>query len=332
METFVRARRHFVMTMHALIIITAFMLDAVFGDPHWFPHPVRAIGWFIQRAESVLRSFSKRSKSKRIAGVALVLLTIVLVYALSHYLLLTAFRMSWYFGFILSAFLAYTTLAARSLADAAQAVLRRLDAGDIVGARSELSLIVGRDTQYLDEQEITRAVVETVAENASDGVIAPLFYLAMGGPALSLAYKAVNTLDSMIGYKNETYIDFGWAAARLDDAANYLPARITAVLICFASQGASLLSPVYKQAWHIMLRDGRKHPSPNSGYPEAAMAGALGIRLGGPSVYGGKPSHKPYLGDAKGLFDKKLIEKSVLLMYSATLFGVFCAAAIKSFF
>ncbi len=184
-------------------------------------------------------------------------------------------------------------------------------------------MIVGRDTAELDEQGITRAVVETVAENTSDGVIAPLFYLALGGPALALAYKAVNTLDSMVGYKNTAYKNFGWAAAKLDDLANFIPARISAVLLSLAAwclPGASGMN-----AFRISLRDGRKHASPNSGYPEAAVAGALGLRLGGPSVYGGVVLDKPFIGDEHGAFDKKSIEKSIRLMYCASTFEVLAA-------
>jgi adenosylcobinamide-phosphate synthase len=191
---------------------------------------------------------------------------------------------------------------------------------------------VGRDTSELDEQDISRAVIETVAENASDGVVAPLFYLALGGPALALAYKAVNTLDSMVGYKNDRYRHFGWAAARLDDLANFIPARITAVLVCLAADinrrfmSDDAPSP---RPWHIMLRDGRNHPSPNSGYPEAAMAGALGVRLGGPGTYGGQMSVKPYIGDALHSIGQKSVEKSVRLMYGASLFAAVGAAAVQ---
>jgi adenosylcobinamide-phosphate synthase len=237
------------------------------------------------------------------------------------------------------------------LADAARAVLKKLDEGDIAAARKELSLIVGRDTQSLDEPEIVRAVVETVAENASDGVIAPLLYLAIGGPALALAYKAVNTLDSMIGYKNARYLHFGWAAARLDDIVNFIPARITAILICLSAVITRWFTPLVSAVifffrthselrtvnselfipWRIMMRDRNNHTSPNSGYPEAAMAGALGIRLGGPSTYAGQLSLKPFIGEADCPIAKKHIEKSVQLLYSATLFSVLITAAVSYF-
>lgn len=325
--------QHF--ALNVTILLSAFALDLILGDPRWLPHPVRGIGWTIQRTETVLRRFAKTPIAEKAAGVLLVVLIVSLVSFLSQFLILSFFRISHSFGFALSVLLAYTTLAARDLGNAAKAVLRHLDAGEIVQARTGLSMIVGRDTVDLDDQEIARAVVETVAENTSDGVIAPLFYLAMGGPALALAYKAVNTLDSMVGYRNEKYINFGWAAARVDDVANFIPARITAVLICLVANLFSIYNSAFRTPhsalhapWHIILRDGNKHPSPNSGYPEAAMAGALGVRLGGPGAYAGIPSLKPFIGEAINRLDKKHIEKSVHLMYCTTSFAVLGAAAM----
>ncbi len=325
--------------MDSFVILCALLLDLLLGDPRWFPHPVRMIGWVIQRCESLLRRYVKTPQAEKIGGVVLVIFTISLVFFSAQFLLLLSFHLSRFFGFIISVVLAYTTLAARGLADAARAVLSKLSEGDIDAARKELSLIVGRDTENLDEREVCRAAVETVAENTSDGVIAPLFYLAIGGPALALAYKAVNTLDSMIGYKNKKYINIGWAAARLDDAANYIPARMTAIFICTAGEilrrrksGAATYeaTPRYNpNPWKIMLRDGRNHPSPNSGYPEAAMAGILGIRLGGPSTYGGQPSVKPLIGDPVRAMDKKYIEKSVWFMYCSTLLAALSAAVFR---
>jgi len=338
--------------LNGTILLFAFALDLILGDPRWFPHPVRAIGWTVQKTEAVLRRFAKTMLAEKAAGVLLVVLIVSLVFFLSHFVILSFVRISFSIGFALSVLLAYTTLAARDLGNAAKGVLRHLDAGEIEQARTGLSMIVGRDTADLDEQEIARAVVETVAENTSDGVIAPLFYLAIGGPALALAYKAVNTLDSMVGYRNEKYMNFGCAAARVDDVANFIPARITAVLICLAAdilrglnavvsslhrpspsrgEGASgqrIQNSELHSAWRVMLRDGNKHPSPNSGYPEAAMAGALGIRIGGRATYGGKPGIKPLIGEAITPLDKKHIEKSVWLMYCTTSFAVLGAAVM----
>jgi adenosylcobinamide-phosphate synthase len=333
-----------------LIIVVAYLLDLLFGDPRWFPHPVKGIGRLIQKTELLLRKSAKRLVAEKAAGVLLVILVVLPVYALSSLMLSTAFSLSWFCGIAFSVLMAYTTLAVRGLADAARAVLSRLDADDLAGARKELSLIVGRDTADLNEQEISRAVIETVAENASDGVVAPLFYLVLGGPGLAMAYKAVNTLDSMVGYKNEKYINFGWAAAKLDDIVNYVPARITAVLICLASgilrgskpTGIPSSQPVprggerdsalstshfaFSRPWRIMLRDGGNHPSPNSGWPEAAMAGALGVRLGGPSSYFGKMSRKPFIGEYLQVPRKKNIAMSVGLLYCSSLLAVLLAA------
>ncbi len=309
--------------MPAMVILSAFFLDLVLGDPRWLPHPVRGIGWLIQGAERVLRRFTRSPGAEKRAGVLLVVLIVLPVYGVSALLLFFASSWSSMLGFVIAVFLAYTTLAARDLSGSASAVLAYLKSGDLAGARQALSMIVGRDTADLDEQGITRAVVETVAENTSDGVIAPLFYLAIGGPALAMAYKAVNTLDSMVGYKNVAYKNFGWAAARLDDLANFIPARITAVLLALAAwclPGAS-----GRNAFRISVRDGRKHTSPNSGYPEAAVAGALGLRLGGTGAYGGLLLDKPTIGDGLRDFDKKCIEKSIRLMYCATTFGVLTA-------
>ncbi len=320
--------------MYSLVIASAFILDLILGDPAWFPHPVRLIGRMIATAEKGLRNFTRSPQAEKAAGVLLVLIIITPVYFLTRLLISTASSISITFGFVISAVTAYTTLATRGLADAAQLVLSRLDAGDIVSARKELSMIVGRDTENLDEQEIARAVIETVAENASDGVVAPLFYMAIGGPALAMAYKAVNTLDSMVGYRNEKYINFGWAAARLDDIANYIPARITAALICLASGILRRLKPaatLLQSPWRIMLRDGRNHPSPNSGYPEAAMAGALGLRLGGPSAYAGKIAPKPSIGDGGNPPGKKDIANSIRLMYCCTLSAALGASAVNFF-
>ncbi len=325
--------------MDGFVILCALLFDLLLGDPRWFPHPVRMTGWVILRCESTVRRYVKTPQAEKIGGVVLVIFTISLVYFSSQFLLLVSFHLSRFSGFIISVILAYTTLAARELADAAGAVFSKLSAGDIDAARKELSLIVGRDTENLDEQEVCRAAVETVAENTSDGVIAPLFYLAVGGPALALAYKAVNTLDSMIGYKNKKYINIGWASSRLDDVANYIPARMTAIIICAAGEIRQWLKSTVKAhegtwrphptPWKVMLRDGRNHPSPNSGYPEAAMAGVLGIRLGGPSTYSGQPRVKPFIGDPARVMNKKYIEKSVWFMYCSTLLAALSAAAAR---
>ncbi len=211
-------------------------------------------------------------------------------------------------GTALFVYLVSTTLALRELVHSARLVTLAIKRGEIVEARQNLAMIVGRDTDTLGEESVLRATIETVAENLSDGFVAPLFYLMVGGLPLAMAYKAINTLDSMVGYKNPQYIRFGWAAARLDDIVNYIPARIAGLFVsggafiyfCFRSSNAGIAHALFsaRNAFTMMLRDGRNHSSPNSGVCEAAMAGALGVRLGGPSTYGGSIVVKPYIGDA----------------------------------
>lgn len=301
------------------IIFFAFILDLVLGDPRWFPHPVVLIGRLISLVEKVLRKVSKKKIAELIAGGIMAFLVPVAVFFLSYWLIYAVKMVSPWTGWLVAVFLGYTTIAARSLYREPLQVVTLLATGDIDGARKGLSFLVGRDTHNLDEKGITRALVETVAENTSDGVIAPLFYLAIGGPPLAMAYKAINTLDSMVGYKNEKYLYFGRASARLDDIANYIPARITAILLVFA---AFILRKDWKGAWKITVRDGRNHPSPNSGYPEAAMAGALNKRFGGLSYYGGMPSNKPYIGDGCGEFQVGDVRESGRLMLTASMLMV----------
>lgn len=328
--------------LDSIIILSAFALDMMIGDPAWPLHPVRLIGLMIQKLELVLRKAWMSKTGGRFAGFLLVIIVVPLVYFATYMVISLSNRISPVLGIVISVIVSYTAIAARSLSDAARAVLVRLEGGDLSAAREELSMIVGRDTESLDEQGIIRAVVETVAENTSDGVVAPLFYLAIGGPALAMAYKAVNTLDSMVGYKNEKYIHFGWTAARLDDIANYIPARLTAFLISLASDMLRLsgrwalrlhdydisIDRLYS-AWQVMLRDGRNHTSPNSGYPEAAVAGALGVRLGGPSLYGGRLVPKPYIGDVKNGLKRPHVMSAVKLMYCASFSMAVFSAGIR---
>ena len=245
---------------------------------------------------------SAEIKEKR-AGIVLVVviasLTYGLFYVLNSVLLTYQFPLFIsYFSLLVMVFLTATTLAAKGLIDSAQSIIKAVMDKNLKGARIRLSHIVGRDTDTLDEKGILKATIESLAENASDGIIAPLFYFAIGGLPLAITYKAINTMDSMVGYKNDKYKNFGWAAAKLDDIANYIPARITGMLISISS---TIVSPslftLFTCSLKTMFRDGRKHPSPNSGMPEAAMAGALGVRLGGPSSYWGLVVEKPYIGE-----------------------------------
>jgi len=293
------------------ILLTALILDLLLGDPRRLPHPVVGIGRLISALEGILR----RLVRDELSGGAVLLVGVVgTTWLLPFFALKGAYAVHPFLGFSAAAWLSYTCLAARSLHAESKLVADRLSAGDLDGARYYLSRIVGRDTDGLTEHEMWRALVETVAENTSDGVIAPLFYLMLGGPALGLAYKAVNTLDSMVGYRNERYLLFGRASARFDDLANWIPARLTGLLVVAA---APLVGLSARGAFRIMLRDRGNHSSPNSGFPEAAAAGALGVRLGGTNRYFGKPVEKPTIGDPQRELSLDSYRGSVRLMYGA---------------
>jgi len=218
--------------------------------------------------------------------------------------------------------LAWTTLAARDLIDHVVSVQRALQSVSLIEARAALAKIVGRDTEEMSESDIVRATVETIAESTADGIMAPLFYLVLGGAPLALAYKALSTLDSMIGHMDDRYRWFGWASARLDDVVNFLPARITALLLVLSAGIVSRSWPAMQHAWEILLRDGRQHPSPNSGRPEAAMAGALGVQLGGTNRYDGLPIERPYLGDPDQPLTRAHIGMALTLMLWTSITGV----------
>jgi adenosylcobinamide-phosphate synthase len=277
-------------------LLAAAGLDAVAGDPHWFPHPVRAIGIVIRWCDNNIRKVSRHPSVFRAGGIFLALGLPFSVFLLSREVIVMADGIVWWLGSLVSIGLAWTTLAARDLWNHVQAVSEPLGRGNLPEARRAVGMIVGRDTDQLSQEDVVRATIETVAESISDGIIAPLFYLALGGAPLALAYKAVNTLDSMIGHKDERYVDFGWASARLDDLVNWIPARLSALLIIIA--GALIMgeSARIRTGWHVLWRDGSRHPSPNSGRPEAAMAGSLGVRLGGSNFYRGIPNDRPIIG------------------------------------
>ena len=269
----------------------AFLLDIMIGDPRWFPHPVRMIGVCIEYCEKVLR---RLIPSEQVGGIFLTFIIVIGTYLVTYQLLVFFYEIRWSLGILVSIIIIFFSLSTRDLLRETGNVLKALKSGNLKTARKNLSRIVGRDTQNLSEEQIATGCIETSAENIVDGIIAPLFYAFIGGPALAMAYKSINTLDSMVGYKNDRYIDFGRASAKLDDVANYIPARIAAVVLPIASY---LCGANYSNSVKILKRDGRKHPSPNSGIPEAAIAGALGIRLGGPSVYNDVRSDKPFIGD-----------------------------------
>jgi len=304
-----------------LVILLALLIDLAIGDPRWLPHPVVAIGRLIGMLDRGLR---RTWLNERLAGVLLLLLVVTGSAGVTWALLNVFTALLPSAGLIAAVLVAWTCLAARSLHTESARVASALLAGDLAAARRSLSYIVGRDTDQLEEPEIWRAVVETVAENTSDGIIAPLFWLTLGGPVTAMAYKAVSTLDSMVGYKNERYLRLGWASARMDDLLNYVPARLSAILLAVAAPlaGRSAFGAV-----RITLRDRLKHPSPNSGHPEAAAAGALGVRLGGAARYGGISSFKEYIGDPQHQLDEHAYRGMITLMYISTLLmGVGCMA------
>ena len=310
------------------LLCAACVLDLLFGDPRWFPHPVRGIGRCATVLESLTRSLPLHPRSSG----RLTVLLVLLVTATTCLLLLAGLSLlPPIFFWAGAAVLLYTTCAARDLVQHAQEVLRALDREDLPAARKALALMVGRDTQDLDEAGLIRACVESLAENMSDGIVAPLFWAVCGaslalpagalGPAFgavlgAMLYKAVNTMDSMFGYKNSQYLDFGSCAARLDDAVNCVPARLSAVALM-------LTAPLYRgslsRAWRILRRDRRQHNSPNAGWPEAAVAGALGLQLGGTSFYGGKAVVKPFIGDPDTAFTRQHIRQTYIFVLGASL-------------
>jgi adenosylcobinamide-phosphate synthase len=267
------------------LLPAAYLADQIAGDPEWLPHPVRLMGFAIAKGETLLRKSDQNSDRELVAGAALTATVVATSYFLTRLIIAETYRRSKLLGLITEIALGWTCVAARNLRDEASFVLASLDAEDISVTRQRLARIVGRDTENLDAHEISRAVIETLAESACDGIVAPLLYMSVGGVPLAMAYKAVNTLDSMIGHADDRYFYFGKAAARLDDAANFLPARMTALAIVGASKLSTSNACRAKKIW---LRDGNKHKSPNAGHPESAVSGALGVRLGGGNFYEGE--------------------------------------------
>jgi len=296
------------------LLLGAFGLDLLLGDPRGWPHPVVWIGRLIGRLEAFWAGLLGRC---RLAGGLLTGSTLLLAGGAAWGgIALAGALHPWLRGAVVL-WLAWTCLALRSLHRESLEVVRLLEAGDLEAARRALAMIVGRDTAELDEAGILRAAIETVAENTSDGVVAPLFYLLLGGPVLGVLYKAASTLDSMVGYKSDRYREVGWASARLDDLLNLVPARLTGLFMALAAVPLRLDA---FGALRIMRRDGRKPQSPNAGIPEAAVAGALGIALGGPAVYAGRPVAKPTLGDDDRSLTPAAYHDTVRLMYLASFF------------
>jgi adenosylcobinamide-phosphate synthase len=309
------------------VLASAYLFDWIVGDPEWFPHPVRLIGKGADAGERLLRVPGQSPTIEFVAGGGLTLGLVAAVYLGTAKTISLMNEHSHALGFVAEALLAWTCLASRSLHDEASSVVAALDGNDLILARHRLARIVGRDTQDLDEQEISRAVIETVAESCSDGVIAPLFYMAIGGVPLAMAYKAVNTLDSMIGHSNERYFYFGKLAARLDDVANFLPSRLTALGVATVAtviDGAD--SATALDTW---LRDGRKHKSPNSGQPESAMAGALAVRLGGQNFYDGEPVAAALIGENFCRPSAQRAERAIRVAAAVSVLGFVAALLVR---
>lgn len=303
---------------------TGALLDAVLGDPRGWPHPVRVIGRLIVVAERGLRAVARGGVfAERAAGVVLTLITVGSTVGAAWAILAICDGLGTWASFLGRAALIYWGLAARSLGHEARLAS---EAPDLATARRELSMIVGRDTEALDRPEICRACVETVAENCADAVVSPLFWYAIGGPLALWGFKAVSTLDSMVGYRNDRYRHLGWASARLDDAANLIPSRLTWILIAAA---AFFLRQNAASALRLGWRDGRNHPSPNAAWSEAAMAGALGVQLGGTATYGAVPSIKPKLGDPGMPFGPETVRAAVRLMWVASFLAVLLSWAAR---
>ena len=315
--------------MIGLAVLGGFVLDAVFGDPAWLPHPVVLMGKCISKLEKALRArFPKTQQGELLAGAVLAFCLPVGTFLVTSAVCLLAAKISPWLGLAVQMFWCGQALAAKGLVQESRNVYGELVKPDLPAARKAVSRIVGRDTENLTAEGVTKAAVETVAENASDGVIAPLLYMLLGGAPLALTYKAVNTMDSMVGYKNETYLYFGRAAAKLDDVANYIPSRLAALLWAAA---AALTGSDAKGAWRIWRRDRRNHASPNSAQTESACAGALGVQLAGPAYYFGEYYPKPTIGDALRPIEPQDILRADRMMYAASVLALVLGLVIRGF-
>jgi adenosylcobinamide-phosphate synthase len=293
----------------------AYGADLLVGDPRWFPHPVRIMGWAITWGERMLR---RVMGGERLAGALLVIGVVGTSYLGAWWLLHAATAASRWWGLGVAMVLLFSCLSTRDLAVESHHVRLALEQDDLPRARQQVARIVGRETRHLDRPEVVRATLETIAESTLDGILSPLFYFVLGGVPLAVAYKAVNTLDSMVGHRSARYIRFGWAAATVDTWANWLPARWSAVVFAIAAWGCGQR---VRQSWRCAWRDGGGGPVPNAGIPEAALAGALGVRLGGVNWYQGQAVRMPWMGEAERLLEPQRIGEAVRLMYAASVTG-----------
>ena len=323
------------------LLISCYIADLILGDPEWFPHPVRGIGKLISLLDKGLRrnnidylpeAIFKLLRGEnaiwveRMRGMILTFVVVGISTGFAYLFIEFSKKLNPLLGSLAWLYLGYTVLSVKDLQVKAKAILRKLRKDSISGARSQLSKIVGRDTQNMGKDRIIVAAIESIAESINDGIVAPLFYLILGGPVLAIAYKSINTLDSMVGYKSKEYLHFGWFSARLDDIANYIPARISGFLISVSSL---ISGKSFRGSFGTMLRDGRKHISPNSGISEAAMAGALGIRLGGTWSYHGIVSTKPYLGEEKRVIQPSFINEALWISFITSILMVSIGVVAK---
>ncbi|GAA3641247.1 adenosylcobinamide-phosphate synthase [Asaccharospora irregularis DSM 2635] len=304
-----------IVSIYLVSIYIGYILDLIIGDPYSFPHPVRFIGSLIKLVEKQIRKLAKTDKALKLGGFILWIITVGTTYLVT-YCILKVFSFNRVAFMVMNSIIIYTTLATKCLKDEAIKIYNVLKTKDIKKSRKQLSYIVGRDTTNLSEAEIIRATVETVAENTVDGIVAPMFYAFLGGAPLAMAYKAVNTLDSTVGYKNDKYKDLGFASAKIDDIANYIPARISVVLMTI---GSLLVGYDYKNCMKISIRDRKNHKSPNCAYSEGAVAGALGIQLGGTNIYFGKAVYKPTIGDKTREIETEDIKRTNRIMYATSI-------------
>lgn len=307
----------------ALPMLIGFLLDCIIGDPYWIPHPVRWIGTLISALEKTIR---KHMKNLRAGGILLAVIVIAVSTVLPLILIRICRKLHPVCGLIAESVCICYMLAARSLRNESMKVCEAAEKGDTEASRKAVSMIVGRDTASLDQAGILRAAVETVAENTSDGVTAPIFYMILGGAPLGFFYKAVNTMDSMIGYRNEKYADIGWFAAKLDDVLNFIPSRLSAILMIAV---CPILRFDMKNAYRIWKRDRRKHASPNSAQTESACAGALHLRLAGDATYFGELHRKPYIGDNDRPIEPADIRRANRLMYGTSVLMLLLGSILR---
>ncbi len=305
-------------------IILGFIIDCIFGDPYNFPHPVRLIGNLISELEKIMRKLFP--DNLYIGGVLMSLSVIFLSTAVPFLILFLCYKINIVFGIIAESIMCWYLIAPKCLKTESMKVYKAVSENDIEKSRKAVSMIVGRDTQFLDFEEVIKATIETVAENTSDGVTAPVFYMSFGGAVLGFFYKSVNTMDSMVGYKNEKYKDFGRFSAKFDDVLNYIPSRLTAVLMVIS---AFILKYDGKSAYRIWKRDRLKHASPNSAQTESVCAGALNVRLAGDAFYFGKLFKKQYIGDNIRPVEKDDIIKANRLMYVTTILMIVLSVILR---